>query len=88
MAVKNDDFTVNLAERTVRHKSGVVVRFYECETPEVWFIAGSVNIHNPDLFDGDIDELAAGAKRVALAAGMRHRKPSSHNNILCPGVVK
>jgi hypothetical protein len=75
MAVNNDDFTVDLAERAVRHKSGVVVRFYEYETPEVWLIADSVIIDNPDLFDGNIDQLAVGAKRAALAAGMEHRKP-------------
>lgn len=76
MTVNNNDFTVDLAERAVRHtKSGVVVWFYEYENSGNWLEADSVNIGNPDLFDGDINDLAAAAKRAALEAGMTHRKP-------------
>ena len=32
-------------------------------------------MRNPDLFDGDSNELAAGAKHAALVAGMTHQKP-------------
>ena len=76
MTVNTSDFTVDLAARAVRHaKSGVVVWFYEYENPREWLKADSVNIRNPHLFDGDINDLAAAAKRAALAAGMTHRKP-------------
>jgi hypothetical protein len=51
MTVNTSDFTVDLAERAVRHtKSGVVVWFYEYENPGDWLEADSVNIRNPDLF--------------------------------------
>jgi len=76
MTVNTSDFTVDLAERAVRHtRSGVVVWFYEYENPGDLLEADSVNIRNPDLFDGNINDLAAAAKRAALAAGMTHRKP-------------
>jgi hypothetical protein len=76
LTVNTSDFTVDSAERSVRHtKSGVVVWFYEYENPEDWLKADSLSIGNPDLCDGDINDLAAGAKRAALAAGMTHRKP-------------
>ena len=62
-------------DREVRHVSGVIVSFYEYPTREAWLASDSVHVRNPDLFDGDSNELAAGAKRAALAAGMMHQKP-------------
>ena len=74
MLVKRGDFTVDLAEREVYHTSGVIVQFDEYPTHEAWLASDSVHMDNPDLFDGDSNELAAGAKRAALAAGMHHQK--------------
>jgi hypothetical protein len=67
--------SVSIWSNAVHHASGVIVLFYEYPTREAWLAADSVQMRNPDLFDGDSNELAAGAKRAALAAGMNHRKP-------------
>jgi hypothetical protein len=75
MLVQQSDFSVDLEQREVHHASGVIVQFYEYPTREAWLAADSVQMRNPDLFDGDSNKLAAGAKRAALAAGMNHRKP-------------
>jgi hypothetical protein len=69
------DFTVDLASREVRHKSGAVVSFGEYPTQAQWLLSRVGDIRKPDLFKGLHAELLAGAKTAALAAGMTHQKP-------------
>jgi hypothetical protein len=75
MLTKDSDFAVDLEAREVRHSSGVVISFGEYTTEADWLATDAVNLRNPDLFPGDVNELAAAAKRAALAAGMRRTAP-------------
>ena len=70
MSIRESDFVVDLSSREVRHRSGVVVEFYEYETREDWLIPSSALVKNP-LFPGDSSKLVAAARRVAEAAGMK-----------------
>jgi len=58
-------------------RSGVIVQFYEYPTREAWLAADSVQMRNPDLFDGDSNELAAGAKRRGASSRMNIESRSS-----------
>jgi hypothetical protein len=71
------DFMVDVRDRTVIHKpSKILFSFYEYRTEDDWETSQSVIYRdNPD-FTGDRLELAAAAKRAALANGMKARKPA------------
>ena len=74
MSIRESDFVVDLSSREVRHRSGVVVEFYKYETREDWLISSSALVKSPDLFPGDSSKVVAAARRVAEAAGMKHRR--------------
>ena len=65
MLVRQSDFTADLAERVVRHSSGVVVWFYEYPTPEAWLASDDAHLRNPDLFAGDSIDLRPGQRNGA-----------------------
>ena len=57
----------------MHRSSGAVAVFHAYVSEAVWLRSDSVMIENGDLFHGPQDELAIGAKRAALAAGMMYR---------------
>jgi len=57
----------------VHRSSGAVAVFHAYVSEAVLLRSDSVMIENGDLFHGPQDELAIGAKRAALAAGMMYR---------------
>jgi hypothetical protein len=67
-----DGFDVDLDERKVLHRdSGIWFSFYEYPNEEDWEQTDSVIYRdNPD-WEGDRRELAAAAKRAAMAKGMK-----------------
>jgi hypothetical protein len=69
------DFAVDLVTRRVRHNSGAAVVFPTYLLEVDWLKSESVTIENGGLFRGPEEELAKGALRAALAAGMGHRVP-------------
>jgi hypothetical protein len=75
ISVDPKDLTVDLATRTVRHKAGAMVTFYQYPSESEWLSADVGIIQNPGLFEGSRTELLRAAKEAALIAGMKHRKP-------------
>ena len=73
--IRDEDFSVDLDTREVRHVSGVVMAFNSYLDHETWLRSETVKMRNPRLFDGSEMELAAAAKRIAIAAGMQHKRP-------------
>ena len=71
------DFIVDLDDRNVIHKpSKILFSFYEYSNEDDWRSSESVVYRdNPD-FQGDRMELAAAAKKAAIVAGMKARKPA------------
>jgi hypothetical protein len=72
----NDDFDVDLAERRVVHKpSGMWFEFYEYTTEDDWKRSDSVIFRDVPEWRGDRAQLAAAAKKAALAQGMMAKRP-------------
>jgi hypothetical protein len=70
-----EDLAVDVATRTVRHKAGAIVTFYQHPSESEWVSANVGIIQNPGLFEGSRTELFRAAKEAASIAGMKHRKP-------------
>jgi hypothetical protein len=74
MASAYSDFTVDLKERRVTHKSGAAAEFYEYPAEEDW-LKSLPHSYNDYLYPGPSWEFLRLAKEAALAAGMKHCKP-------------
>ena len=74
-SINLNEFTVNLGERKVTHRSGVVISFDSFETEADWLQDDCAKMRNPDLYNGDALELGAAAKRAAIRLGMKSQKP-------------
>jgi hypothetical protein len=71
------DFEVNLTERRVVHvPSGMWFEFYEYTSEDDWRRSDSVIFRDNPKWPGNRDELAAEAKRAAIASGMGARRPA------------
>jgi hypothetical protein len=75
IGVDPKDLAVDVATRTVRHKSGAIVTFYQYRSESEWLSIDVGIIQNLSLFEGSRTELLRAAKEAALIAGMKHRKP-------------
>ncbi len=75
MCNEKSDFTVDLANRRVTHKSGAEATFYEYPTEEDWRASDVITLVNPSRYDGPQGEFALLAKEAALRAGMKSHKP-------------
>lgn len=71
-----DSFKVDREKRVVRHTSGVEIRYYEYNCEADWLATDVATVSNPSLFKGNINELAAVAKRMAIEQGMTHCRPA------------
>jgi hypothetical protein len=71
------DFTVDLATREVRHRSGASVSYYEYLDADDWLSTSGGLTRNAYFFDGSCEEFLKLAKQAALAAGMTHRRPEA-----------
>ncbi len=72
----NDEFEVDLDDRSVTHKrSGIRFSFYQYQNEADWLNSDSVIYRDNPQWDGDRRELAAAAKTAALSKGMTARKP-------------
>lgn len=75
-AYDSEKCEVDLFERVVLYPAlGIWFRFYEAADEEAWERDSSVLLHSNPTWRGDYGLLADAAKRVAVAAGMRGRKP-------------
>ena len=75
-AINLNEFTVNLRERKVTHRSGVVISFDSFETEADWLQDDCAKMRNPDLYNGypirfglNINGKLPGLFRSALFSG-------------------
>lgn len=73
--LRPEHFEVDLDKRKVTHTSGVEITYYDYYNDEDWQATDAGLMRNPSLFEGDIGELVAMAKRIAIQRGMGHRRP-------------
>lgn len=74
--IKPEDFDVDLLARRVTHRpSKIVVSFYEYLNEDDWQKTDSATLRDNPSWPGDRYELARMAKEVAMARGMKARKP-------------
>ncbi len=71
------DFDVDLVKREVIHRpSGIRFSFYEYRTEDDWLSSSSTIFSDNAEWSGDRGALAAEAKKAAINAGMKAKRPN------------